>query len=212
MILNEGDTVRITVDENNDPDDNTYSGHDFHVGEEVRFVGDTYTGKVDKFEHLDGHDFWYVNADEYEVITATPAEPGARIAENRKSLITEQAYPIGSVWNHSSYGDERFTITGYGDTGQLCLTYGDGTHHVWDRGALDTCGTLVEAGTADDDRITEIVADKVHADAEIETLRREVKALRETLSYARERYEERDEPSSIGAFLEGARAGLRATI
>lgn len=54
--INNGDLVKIT--------DRT-SGHEFQIGENVRFV--TYDGCY-MFEHLDKRDFWWVAPSDFEVI------------------------------------------------------------------------------------------------------------------------------------------------
>jgi hypothetical protein len=52
---------------------NTVS-HDFPIGEVVRFVG----GNMDdKWEYLDGHDFWFINRDNFKDNLELLDEPGA---------------------------------------------------------------------------------------------------------------------------------------
>ena len=89
------------------------------------------------------------------VVTAYPIAdlPDLSDAEVRKTLPTEQAYPIGSVWNHISSGYQPVTITGYADPTpsgreQVTVTMreylGQQPYEgTWVRGALDSYGTLV---------------------------------------------------------------------
>ena len=62
VILETGQLVKVV--KNN-------SRHNFGIGEVVRFVGieisdDGAENKI--FEHLDGHDWWYMDAEEFEPI------------------------------------------------------------------------------------------------------------------------------------------------
>ena len=41
------------------------SGHEFSIGEVVRYVGEL---ADDEFEHLDCSDYWFVGPEDYEII------------------------------------------------------------------------------------------------------------------------------------------------
>lgn len=66
--LTDGTLVRITV---SDATDLAWNGHEFDLGQIVRLANDgrPSTGRSDRFEYLDGHDYWFVDATEYEVVT-----------------------------------------------------------------------------------------------------------------------------------------------
>lgn len=79
--LADGTLVRITSQEF----DPHHSGHRFGLGEIVRLAnGAPSTGGGDRFEHLDGHDYWFVNADEYELFAEPEVETAPQAVEEEE--------------------------------------------------------------------------------------------------------------------------------
>lgn len=68
------------------------------------------------------------------------------MSNDRTAQPVHIAYPVGSVWNHRTYGDQRFTVVGHGE-GRVIVSYAEGSGTAtesWVRQALDAYGTIVE--------------------------------------------------------------------
>lgn len=171
-----GETVRIIQ--------NT-TLHSFDDGDLVEIVNKVDpSGRGDTRGYVrasnEAHGSWAVNLNDLEKVeVAQDDTPDLSDASVRKDLPMEQAYPVGSVWNHTSSGHQPVTIVGYETV--IRPAYREPREYVkvnvpeyigqrpysgdWIRGALDSFGTLVSLPDADvdqhDDEIEFQVGDRV---------------------------------------------------
>lgn len=135
--FNVGDRVRLT-DAGGDSFSSAVVGD---IGT-VRHAGErTLTVTMDK----DGHETQR-NVARWEKVTEedTPELTEAQKREVWAALPIAEAYPVGSQWHHSSYGDTIHTVVSH--VGARTLMMRDentGVMTEWPRGALDLYGTPV---------------------------------------------------------------------
>lgn len=94
---------------------------------------------------------WNIPPHDFTVVPTPDTTPDLSDAETRKALPVTVAYPVGSVWNHITYGQTPCRVTGHRDGDVLVSTPGDSAPRAWTRGALDTHGTLVSLPTGEED-------------------------------------------------------------
>lgn len=146
--LRVGDRVKVTDKRT------SISGHPVGSGKSP-YVGKTGTlwrirNEIDSYQ-IDFDDASLSNSgtwsrDALDLLSVTDLTPG----DVRRALPMMEAYPVGSVWNHISSGDQPVTILGPDpDDDQRLMVHvptyiGDSPYEgSWVRGALDTYGKLV---------------------------------------------------------------------
>jgi hypothetical protein len=168
----ENDLMPPKVDIEDEP---VASDGDLKAGDRVEIVGcDTTARETRKWDgpgvvkkvygdwiHVrsDGHG--YVGAFLRENVRPLVDAPDLSNADVRKGLPIEDAYPVGSVWNHISTGDKPVTITGPDPDDDRRVMVQVPEHFQqslytgsWIRGALDTYGTLVSLPDEAEDDLT----------------------------------------------------------
>lgn len=92
----EGTLVRVIVDGDGDKDgrsNEAYTGHGFELGETVRRTSQVADSKglSIPFEHLDGHDFWWMSTAEFEILDeqSVPEPDFEKLAADREQTISD---------------------------------------------------------------------------------------------------------------------------